>query len=134
MSRGLMSFLTKSINLKAASRISSLLSSLTAKAVPLYGNANPNTSIKQFIELAVNIPAQEPHVGQALASISKNSSSVILPSLKVPTASNMDDNVRACPVAERPAFIGPPEQKIAGTLVRTAANSIPGVILSQFGM
>ena len=28
----------------------------------------------------------------------------------------------------------PPEQKIAGTLVLTAASNMPGVILSQFGM
>ena len=33
-----------------------------------------------------------------------------------------------------PAFIGPPEQKIPGTLVRMAAKIMPGVILSQFGI
>ena len=66
--------------------------------------------------------------------MSKNSSFEIEPSLKAPTASNMDDKVSALPCADKPAFIGPPEQKTAGTFVRTAASNMPGVILSQFGM
>ena len=82
----------------------------------------------------MNIPAHDPHVGQAFCSISKNSSLVIEPSLKAPTASNIDDRVKAFPWADKPAFIGPPEQKIAGTFVLTAANNMPGVILSQLGI
>ncbi len=120
--------------MNAASLIISLRWSLTASAVPLYGRANPNTSIKQFIEFAVNIPEHEPQVGQAFCSISKNSSFEIDPSLNAPTASNIEESVKALPSEDKPAFIGPPEQKIAGTLVRTDANNMPGVILSQFGM
>ncbi|CAC7023810.1 Uncharacterised protein [Staphylococcus aureus] len=100
----------------------------------MYGNARPKTSIKQFIEFAVNIPAHEPQVGQAFCSISKNSSLEIDPSLNAPTASNIDESVNAFPCADKPAFIGPPEQKIAGTFVLMAAKIIPGVILSQLGM
>ena len=43
-------------------------SSETARIVPLPGRARPKTSIKQFIELAVNIPEHEPQVGQAFFS------------------------------------------------------------------
>ena len=42
---------------------------------PLPGKDKPNTSVKQFIELAVNIPEQEPQVGQALRSIASMRSS-----------------------------------------------------------
>jgi hypothetical protein len=34
----------------------------------------------------------------------------------------------------RPASIGPPETKIAGIFTRITPISIPGMILSQFGM
>ena len=40
----------------------------------------------------------------------------------------------AFPAPSRPVAIGPPETKTAGTSRRTAAISIPGVILSQLGM
>jgi len=40
-------------------------SGLKASAVPLKGSARPRASIRQFIELAVNRPEQEPQVGQA---------------------------------------------------------------------
>ncbi len=41
----------------------------TAGTVPLPGNANPSASVRQFIEFAVNIPEQEPQVGQADSSM-----------------------------------------------------------------
>src|SRR5690625_1844717 len=94
----------------------------------------PNISIKQFIEFAVNIPEQDPHVGQAFISISINSSSDILPDLTAPTPSKTDVNDNCLPVGLVPASIGPPETKTDGTFVRTAAINIPGVILSQFGI
>ena len=37
--------------------------------VPLPGSAMPTTSARQFMELAVNMPEQEPQVGQALHSM-----------------------------------------------------------------
>lgn len=36
--------------------------------VPLPGRARPMASVRQFIELAVNMPAQEPQVGQTVFS------------------------------------------------------------------
>ena len=36
-----------------------------AKMVPLPGSAKPMASFRQFMELAVNIPEQHPHPGQA---------------------------------------------------------------------
>jgi hypothetical protein len=36
-----------------------------ARVEPLPGSARPSASVRQFIELAVNIPEHEPHVGQA---------------------------------------------------------------------
>ena len=79
----------------------------------------------------VNIPAQEPQVGQAFCSISKNASLESLPSLNAPTASNIDDNVKALPCAIN-RFHRPTRTEYSGTLVLT--NNIPGVILSQLGM
>src|SRR5690625_644845 len=121
-------------NCLAASRTNSLRLSLVATIVPLPGSAIPNISIKQFIEFAVNIPVQEPHVGQALFSISNNSSADICPDLCAPTPSKTEVNEICCPVELTPASIGPPDTKTEGTFVRAAAISILGVILSQFGM
>ena len=53
--------------------------------VPLPGNAMPSASLKQFMELAVNMPEQEPQVGQALCSSFFKSASVILPACNWPT-------------------------------------------------
>ena len=36
-----------------------------ASVEPLPGSARPIASVRQFIELAVNMPEQEPQVGQA---------------------------------------------------------------------
>src|SRR5699024_9199896 len=134
MSTVLISFITSSLKLNPSSIIYSIRFSPTAITVPLYGRSKPITSFTQFIELPVSIPAQEPQVGHAFCSISKNSSLLIDPSLNAPTASNIEDRFNAFPVEDKPAFIGPPEQKIAGTFVQTDASNIPGVILSQFGM
>jgi hypothetical protein len=38
---------------------------MTAGMVPLPGSPIPMASVRQFMELAVNMPAQEPQVGQA---------------------------------------------------------------------
>ena len=40
-----------------------------ASTEPLPGSARPIASVRQFIELAVNMPEQEPQVGQAFSSI-----------------------------------------------------------------
>ena len=46
-----------------------------ATMVPLPGRDRPSASVRQFIELAVNMPEQEPQVGQAERSISATSAS-----------------------------------------------------------
>ena len=43
---------------------------VTAGIVPFPGRPRPKTSVKQFIEFAVNIPEQAPQPGQATCSIS----------------------------------------------------------------
>ena len=43
--------------------------------VPLPGSASPIASVRQFIEFAVNMPEQDPQVGQAASSIAASSSS-----------------------------------------------------------
>src|SRR5699024_9829601 len=134
ISRGLTSSLIMLTSCLAASLTNSLRLSLVARIVPLPGSAIPNISIKQFIEFAVNIPEQEPHVGQALFSRSNNSSADICPDLWAPTPSNTDVKEICFPVELTPASIGPPDTKTEGTFVRAAAISIPGVILSQFGI
>ena len=48
-----------------------------AKVEPLPGNESPSASVRQFIEFAVNIPEQDPHVGQAEDSTRPSSSSEI---------------------------------------------------------
>jgi hypothetical protein len=40
-----------------------------ASVEPLPGSDRPMASVRQFIELAVNMPEQEPQVGQAFCSI-----------------------------------------------------------------
>src|ERR1700689_5502343 len=85
-----------------------------ATIVPFPGSARPNASVRQFIELAVNMPEQEPQVGQAERSMTATSASE--------TASSAA------------ATIGPPETNTAGMLRRNAAISMPGVILSQLEM
>ena len=88
------------------------------------------------MELAVNMPEQEPQVGQA------DSSTWARPSSE--TASLADAviavirSVGACATPSTttalPASIGPPETKMVGILRRRAAFNMPGVILSQLEM
>ena len=83
--------------------------------------------------LAVNMPEHEPQPGQADCSISLSSSSVMVPALTEPTPSKMWFRSTGWPL-NLPASMGPPLTKMAGTLSRTAAISMPGTILSQLGM
>ncbi len=55
---------------RAAFRTSASRSGVSARMVPLPGSAIPIASQRTFIELAVNMPEQEPPEGQALHSIS----------------------------------------------------------------
>ena len=86
------------------------------------------------MELAVNMPEQEPAPGQARHSREWSSSALILPALKRATASNTLFRSSTVPSSAMPAAIGPPLQKIVGILQRRAPMIMPGTILSQFGM
>ena len=46
-----------------------LRSAWVASSEPLVGSDKPSASVRQFMELAVNIPEQEPQVGQAARSM-----------------------------------------------------------------
>ena len=81
------------------------------------------------MELAVNMPEQEPQVGQALRSYSSTCSSEALGSAAMTMASTRSSLCSDSLVL--PASMGPPETKIVGMLRRMAAISMPGVILSQ---
>ena len=91
-------------------------------------------SVRQFIEFAVNMPEQDPHVGQAERSIAATSSSLTLLSPAFIIAEMR--STFTSPSASRvlPASMGPPDTNMAGMLSLRAAMSIPGVILSQFEM
>ena len=57
----------------AARRKSFLRSALVASSVPLVGRAMPRASHRQFMLLAVNMPEQEPQVGQPACSSASSS-------------------------------------------------------------
>jgi hypothetical protein len=105
-----------------------------ATSVPLPGSERPSASVRQFIELAVNIPEHEPQVGQAECSYSSTSASLTAGSPATIITSIRSAALTSLPTFTRPASIGPPETKIVGMFSRIAAISIPGVILSQFEM
>ena len=81
------------------------------------------------MELAVNMPEQEPQVGQAERSYSATFSSLALSSTAMTMASTRSSLCSDNFVL--PASIGPPETNTTGILSRMAALSMPGVILSQ---
>ena len=92
------------------------------------------------MELAVNMPAHEPQVGQAHCSASASWAS-LMPSLAAMTIASIRSILRiatSCVATlgsmPRPASIGPPDTKMAGMFSRMAAMSMPGVTLSQLLM
>ena len=105
-----------------------------ASTLPLPGSARPSASVRQFIEFAVNMPEQEPQVGQAERSITSDSLSDTRLSAPATMAVIRSARCVVAPLTILPASIGPPETKIAGMLRRIAAISMPGVILSQLLM
>ncbi|EWS65034.1 hypothetical protein Y695_01718 [Hydrogenophaga sp. T4] len=111
-----------------------------ATTVPLPGSARPSASARQFMELAVNMPEQEPQVGQAERSTSARSASLTLLSTAITMASTRSSFLNSmtwvCGLARRtlPASMGPPETNTTGMFSRIAAISMPGVILSQLEM
>ena len=109
-------------------------SAWVATIVPLPGSDRPSASVRQFIELAVNMPEHEPQVGHAERSISLTSSSLTALSAAA-TIASIRSTFLILPFAlTLPASIGPPETNTTGMLSRSAAISMPGVILSQLEM
>ncbi len=107
--------------------------------VPLPGRAMPRASQRQFIELAVNMPEQEPQVGQALCSSFCNSSAEILPACSSATPLNTEMRSDFCAAGWRcagrslsaacwamPAAIGPPLTKTVGMFSRIARHQHAG--------
>ena len=120
---------------RAAARQRSLRRGSTAGMVPLPGSARPSASQRQFIELAVNIPEQEPQPGQEVSSMASSCFSVMVAFLYCATASKTVFRSEAAPVTGlTPGSIGPPEAKMVGIFTRNAAKIMPGTILSQLGM
>ncbi len=107
-----------------------------ASVEPLPGSERPSASVRQFIELAVNIPEQEPQVGHAASSIRAMSSSETVSSTASAIAVIRFRRLRTVPSTSIavPPSIGPPETNTVGMFSRSAALSIPGVILSQLEM
>src|SRR5579871_5300640 len=101
---------------------------------PLPGSARPSASVRQFIELAVNMPEQEPQVGQAERSIVSASASLTVGSAAATMAVMRSAALDLPSTITLPASIGPPETNTVGMLSRIAAINMPGVILSQFEM
>src|SRR6201990_3539212 len=113
-----------------------LRSAWVASTDPLPGSESPSASVRQFIELAVNMPEHEPHVGQAERSISDSSSSDTDSSAEADMAVMRSIDLRATPLRTLtvPDSIGPPLTKTVGMFSRMAASNMPGVILSQLLM
>jgi len=134
MSRGLSPSRASATARMPACRQSRRRAGSTARIVPLPGNPRPIASVRQFMELAVNMPEQEPAPGHAAHSSSVRAFSSIFPALNAPTPSNTLIRSTVRPSGSLPAAIGPPLAKIVGILQRNAAMIMPGMILSQFGM
>jgi hypothetical protein len=85
-----------------------------AGMVPLPRSAMPMASVRQFMELAVYMPEQEPQVGQAFSYIFLHS--VFVQRSGVIGAHGLEHvgQAGALPSLRCPASMGPPEQKMAG--------------------
>ena len=83
---------------------------------------------------AVNMPEHDPQVGQAERSIVATSASLTVSSTPAMIASTRSSACSLPASTTLPASIGPPETNTVGMLRRSAAISMPGVILSQFEM
>ncbi len=132
MSLGFTFFSTRSMMAMPACFASIILLLDTAGMVPFPGSPIPIASQRQFMLFAVYIPEQEPQPGHTFSSNARSPSSSIIPAFREPTASNIFERDVSSPFTS-PLIIGPPEQTMEGMLMRQAAMTIPGTILSQFG-
>ncbi len=129
--RGVMPSFTSSTMRRPVALAISSLRSLVASEVAQPVRLIPIASVRQAMVFAVNNPEQEPSPGHAAHSTARTSSSVALPALCAPSASNTLWRSFFSP-SRLPASIGPPVSMMAGMFILPAAISIPGVTLSQF--
>ena len=86
-------------------RVCFLSAQVSAVMVPLPGKARPMTSPRQFMELAVNMPEQDPVPGQARWASARSCFSEVFPTACLPTPSKtVMRSVRL-----QPASMGPPD-------------------------
>ncbi len=99
-----------------------------ASVDPLPGSDRPRASVRQFIELAVNMPEHEPHVGQAERSTSSRPSSVTswLADAEMAVMRSVGARTTPSTTTALPASIGPPDTNTVGMFSRSAALSMPG--------
>jgi hypothetical protein len=120
--------------MRPARRNNCLRSACVATSEPFPGNDKPSASVRQFIEFAVNMPEQEPQVGQAERSMASTSASLTRLSAAATIASTRSRPLTLPCQFTLPASIGPPETNTTGIFKRIAAINMPGVILSQLEM
>ena len=87
-------------------------------------------SVMHAMVFAVYSPWQLPQPGIAQRSRSHNAASLIVPAATFPTPSKISIKERSLP-SWNPESMGPPVRRMVGILIRPAAISIPGTILSQ---
>ena len=95
----------------------------------------PMAAIAVAMVLAVYMPPQAPSPGQAVATMSARSASVMRPDRNSPYAWNADTMSTRAPEARvQPARMVPPYTMMAGTPARAAPITTPGMFLSHPGM
>ncbi len=126
----------RSTTVVPASVNSCLRAACVASVEPLPGSDSPSASVRQFIEFAVNMPEQDPHVGHAERSTSDSPSSSTseLADAAIVVIRSVGAWATPSTTTALPASIGPPDTNTVGMFSRIAALSMPGVILSQFEM
>jgi hypothetical protein len=119
---------------RPASRNRRLRSAWVASVEPLPGSDRPSASVRQFIELAVNMPEHEPQVGQAERSIDLH---VLVGDLVVGGGDHGVDQVERLLLAlehDLAGFHRPAGDEHHRNVEAQRAISMPGVILSQLEM
>src|SRR6266850_4455235 len=97
MSRGLRSLRMASTRTRADSADESAFSASGAAICDEPSRLMPSASKDELMVLAVYMPPQAPTLGQAFLSMPAKSSSLNLPAVYDPTASNADTMVRSLP-------------------------------------
>ena len=100
-------FFTASTNTRADSAAESAFSASGAAICEEPSRLTPSASNEELMVFAVYMPPQAPTLGQAFFSMPWKSSSLILPALKEPTASNAETMVRSLPF-HLPGLMVPP--------------------------